>query len=62
MAKTQRYLNILRSQRWLDVRTRAVVAEFTLYNANVNLFASVIMLAEWLPTGVAVTSMTTKVG
>jgi hypothetical protein len=32
-------------------RTRAVFVEFTLYNANVNLFQSVTFLVEFLATG-----------
>jgi len=39
------------SSDWLDIRTRAVFVEFTLYNANVNLYGSVIMLIEFLSTG-----------
>jgi hypothetical protein len=31
-------LNELRSQNWLDHLTRGVIIDFSLYNANVNLF------------------------
>ena len=46
---------------WLDPRTRAVFVEFTLYNANVNLFASVIMLLEFMDTGGAIPKPEVKV-
>jgi len=46
---------------WLDVRTRAIFVEFTLYNANVNLYGSVIMLIEFLATGGTVISQEVKV-
>ena len=40
---------------WIDSNTRAVFAEFTVYNPNVNLFTGVEMLSEFPPTGAAVT-------
>ena len=40
---------------WIDELTRAVFIEFTLYNANVNLFSTVTMIVEYLATGSAVT-------
>ena len=46
---------------WVDVNTRVVMFEFTLYNANVNLFASVIMMAEYMSTGSAITKTEVKV-
>ena len=48
---TSAKLDELATSDWLDVRTRAVFVEFTLYNANVNLYGSVIMLVEFLSTG-----------
>ena len=45
----------------MDVNTRAVFLEFTVYNANVNLFGSVIMLIEFMATGGAVTRSEVKV-
>jgi len=36
---------------WLDVYTRAVFAEFTVYNANVNLFCIVTLLLETTAVG-----------
>ena len=52
--KTESLMTILERQEWVDTRTRAIFAEFTLYNANVNLFASVIMGVEWMATGSAI--------
>ena len=40
---------------WIDSNTRAVFAEFTVYNPNVNLFTGVELLSEFPPTGAAVT-------
>ena len=48
---TSAKLDELAMTDWLDLRTRAVFVEFTLYNANVNLYGSVIMLIEFLSTG-----------
>jgi hypothetical protein len=45
----------------LDQLTRAVFLEFTIYNPNVNLFGSVTLLVEFLPTGGAVTFTTINV-
>ena len=36
---------------WLDLNTRAVFLELTVYNPNVNLFASSVLLVEFLNTG-----------
>lgn len=41
----------LKSQRWIDARTRAVFAEFSVYNAQVNLFAIVTIIGEFQPGG-----------
>ena len=59
--KTERLLNILENLEWLDTKTRGIFMEFTLYNANVNLFGSVIMLVEWMAAGSAVTRAEVKV-
>ena len=60
-AKTEKLMQILERQEWIDPRTRAVFTEFTLYNANVNLYASVIMGVEWMATGSAITRTEVKV-
>ena len=54
-------LQELKDHDWLDTQTRAVIVEFTVYNANSNLFGSVIMLQEFLATGVPVPSQEVKV-
>lgn len=59
--KTLEKLAELESQNWLDVHTRGVFVEFTLYNANVNLYGSVIMLLEFLSNGGPVTMQEVKV-
>lgn len=41
----------LHSHNWLDKQTRAVFAELTVYNANINLFATAFLFVEILPTG-----------
>jgi len=41
----------LHIHNWLDKQSRAVFAEFTVYNANVNLFATAFLYVETLPTG-----------
>jgi len=52
----------LSASDWLDVRTRAVFVEFTLYNANVNLYGSVIMLIEFLSTGAPIVTQVCQSG
>lgn len=47
LEKTKR----LEQQNWVDGRTRAVLAEFSAYNAQVNLFAIVTCIAEFQPGG-----------
>lgn len=41
----------LKNNSWIDSRTRAVFAEFSVYNAQVNLFAVVTIVAEIQPGG-----------
>lgn len=47
----QNVIGDLASNDWLTPETRAVVIEFVLYNANLNLFAVSSMTFEFLPTG-----------
>jgi polycystin 1L2 len=49
------YFYFIKEQGWIDQLTRAIFLEFTIYNPNVNLFASVTLLVEFLPTGSAAT-------
>jgi polycystin 1L2 len=44
-------VSLLRELSWLDLQTRAVIIQMSLYNPNVNLFIFVTILAEFLPTG-----------
>ncbi|XP_033737951.1 uncharacterized protein LOC117325653 isoform X2 [Pecten maximus] len=48
-------LSELQRFKWINRETRAVFLEFTLYNANANLFAYVIFLAEFTELGGLVT-------
>jgi hypothetical protein len=51
----------LKNENWIDQLTRAVFFEFTIYNANVNLFASATFIVEILSTGAAITYSTMDV-
>lgn len=44
-------LESLSRSRWLDSHTRAVFVEFSVYNANVNLFCIVTLLFETAAVG-----------
>ncbi|XP_069123705.1 polycystin-2-like [Argopecten irradians] len=44
-------LEELKSNSWIDRKTRGVMVEFTLYNSNINLFAYVSLLVEFPDTG-----------
>ena len=46
----------LKQNLWIDRQTRAVFLEFTIYNPNVNIFASAILAAEFSQFGGALTS------
>ena len=54
-------LNELEQNNWVDRSTRAVIVEFTVYNANVNLFAFTTLLAEYATNGDCVRSTSTEV-
>lgn len=41
----------LHSHNWVDMQTRSVFIEFTVYNANANLFGIAFLFLEFLPTG-----------
>jgi len=51
LLSTNRKLQYLFDSTWLDVYTRAVFAEFTVYNANVNLFCIVTLILESTAVG-----------
>lgn len=46
-------LQYLYDNTWLDVYTRAIFVEFTVYNANVNLFCIVTLMLESTAVGMA---------
>jgi hypothetical protein len=46
----------LHSNGWLDVQTRAVFVEFTVYNANTNLFGILSYFIEFSPSSIVVTT------
>ena len=47
----------LHSNGWIDVQTRAVFVEFTVYNANTNLFGIITIFIEFLPSSSAITKV-----
>eukprot|EP01028_Stygiella_incarcerata_P009042 TRINITY_DN413_c0_g1_i1.p1 TRINITY_DN413_c0_g1~~TRINITY_DN413_c0_g1_i1.p1 ORF type:complete len:703 (+),score=182.28 TRINITY_DN413_c0_g1_i1:265-2373(+) len=49
--KSSEYLTYLYNNKWLDRSTRAVFIDFTLFNANLNLFSVIRLLVEFPPTG-----------
>jgi hypothetical protein len=59
--RTVRNLTRLRQEDWLDLRTRAVILEFTVYNPNSNLFASAVMTTEFPAFGAAMARSEFKV-
>ncbi|XP_038060410.1 polycystic kidney disease 2-like 1 protein isoform X3 [Patiria miniata] len=48
----------LKQNLWLDRGTRAVMVDFSVYNANINLFCIVRLVVEFPPTGGAIPSWT----
>lgn len=48
----------LKENLWLDRGTRAVFVDFTVYNANINLFCIVRLVVEFPPTGGVIPSST----
>ena len=44
-------LSMLHQFEWIDSQTRAVIIQLNLYNPNVHLFTSVMLLTEFLSTG-----------
>ena len=49
-------LTLLKQMNWIDRQTRAVFAEFTAYNPNINLLMVATVLIEFLPSGSILTS------
>lgn len=53
MAQMISNITRLKELSWLDMHTRAVMIQMSLYNPNVNLFIFVTILVEFIPTGAA---------
>jgi polycystin 1L2 len=51
MSEMKGNISRLRQLSWLDMQTRAVIIQMSLYNPNVNLFICVTLLVEFIPTG-----------
>jgi len=49
--KTKEIMSSLRRNLWIDRGTRAIFIDFTVYNANINLFCVVRVVAEFPATG-----------
>nr|CAB3264909.1 polycystin-2-like [Phallusia mammillata] len=55
-AKSYPMISSLKANLWLERGTRVVFVDFTVYNANINLFCVVRLVVEFPPTGGAVPS------
>jgi polycystin 1L2 len=51
LSDLRRNLSVLHHLGWIDRQSQAVIIQFSLYNPNIELFTSVILLAEFLSTG-----------
>ncbi|CAG5132503.1 unnamed protein product, partial [Candidula unifasciata] len=58
--RTKAVLDKAKENNWLDLNTRAIFLEYTVYNPNSNLFASVTALTEFLTTGSATSRLDVK--
>jgi hypothetical protein len=52
----QAELQNLKEKKWLDRGTRVVFLDFTVYNANINLFCQIKLIVEFPASGGAVSS------
>ena len=50
-AESTEILEDLKANTWLDRGTRAVMLDFTVYNANINMFCQIRLLIEFPSTG-----------
>lgn len=57
-AESQLKIDDLRKNKWIDHQTRVVFIDFTVYNANINLFCVVRLVAEFPETGGLIPSWT----
>lgn len=58
MAESKEMIETLQNNIWIDRGTRAVFLDFTIYNANINLFCQIRLLTEFPATGGAFPSWT----
>ncbi|XP_071808292.1 polycystin-2-like protein 1 isoform X3 [Asterias amurensis] len=56
--RSQAIIDELKENLWLDRGTRVVIIDFSVYNANINLFCIVRLVVEYPPTGGAIPSWT----
>ncbi|CAH1779487.1 unnamed protein product, partial [Owenia fusiformis] len=61
LERSKQVIDKLESDEWVDPNTRALFVEFTVYNANINLFGSLILLVEFMNTGAAIARTEVKV-
>ena len=52
----EKQLEVLKAKLWLNRGTRVVFLDFTVYNANINLFCQIKLIVEFPASGGAVTS------
>ena len=61
LAGAEEVVESAKERGWIDEHTRAVFAEFNVWNANTNLFNMVVILFEYQTTGVVTSSSTIDV-
>lgn len=50
-ADSEKIIDDLKNNKWIDDRTRAIIIDFTVYNGNVNLFNQIRLVMELPSTG-----------
>ncbi|XP_063612193.1 polycystin-2-like protein 1 [Penaeus indicus] len=55
MSQAERTVDEMEAEGWIDKYTKAIFTEFAVYNPQVNLFAAVMFIFEFLPSGGLVT-------
>ena len=58
--ESEKILSDLRNNKWIDIFTRAIIIDFTVYNGNVNLFNQLRLVMEFPPTGGIINSWTVR--
>ncbi|KAK7506559.1 hypothetical protein BaRGS_00002034, partial [Batillaria attramentaria] len=61
LCRTKKMIAEAKKLDWLDLNTRAIFLEFTVYNPNVNLFGSFVLLTEFVNTGGATARVDLKI-